>query len=178
MIVFGGDGKAVEHNLRRPIRDVVAVAVRKEEQPRRAQQPNAAETQLDAGEHLHAVGEDGSPVELAVAIGVFKDQDAVALGEVEPLGPLGVRVVLGDPEPAARVPGHRDRVSNVGLGGEDRDVEAVRDAKLAAATPAGMGASVAVSPFRGSGRRSSPASARAGARPARRFPTRAAILGA
>ena len=78
MIVLGRDGEAVEHDLGRPVGDVVAVAVGQEQQPRRAQQPDAAESQLDAGEHLHLVGEDRPPVEPAVAVGVFKDQDAVA----------------------------------------------------------------------------------------------------
>ena len=36
-----------------------------------------------------------------------------------------IRVVLGDPQPPACVPGHGDRVLNVGLGGENRDVKAV-----------------------------------------------------
>ena len=79
-MVLDGDGEPVEHNLGGPVGHVVAVAVGDEQQPGRAEQPDAAEAQLDAGEHLHVVGEDRAPVEPAVAVGVFEDQDAIAHG--------------------------------------------------------------------------------------------------
>ena len=85
MIVLGGDREPVEHDLGRAVGHVVAVAVGDEQQLRRAEQPDAAEAELDAGEPLHVVGEDRAPVEPAVAVGVLEDQDAVAKAEVEPI---------------------------------------------------------------------------------------------
>ena len=72
------------------------------------------------------VGEHGTPVRAAVGVGVFKNHDAVAQPEVEFLGAVGVGKILGDPEAPAGVPGHRDRISHVGLGGEDIDAKARR----------------------------------------------------
>ena len=131
------DGEAVEHDLGRAVGHVVAVAVGDEQELRRAHQPDAAEAELDAREHLDVVGEDGALVEPAVAVGVLEDQDAVAEAEVELRGQLGVGVVLRDPEPPARVPGHGDRVLHVRLGGEDLDVEPRRHAEPAAACSGG-----------------------------------------
>ena len=138
-MVLGGDREAVEHDLGRTVGDVVAVAVGDEQQLGRAEQPDAAEPELDAAEPLDVVGEDRPPVEPAVAVGVLEDQDAVAEAEVELLGAVGVGVVLGDPEPPAGVPGHRDRVPHVRLGGEDVDPEPRRDRKPAAASAGGIG---------------------------------------
>ena len=123
MMVIDDDGEPVEHDLGGTVGDVVAIAVGDEQQPRRTQQPDAAESELDAGEHLHVVGEHGATVEPAVGVGVLEDQHAIAMTEVEPIGCVGIGVVLGDPEPTAPVPGHRDRVLHVGLGREGRDAE-------------------------------------------------------
>ena len=100
------------------------------QQLRRAHHPHAAVADLDAGEHLHVVGEHLARVEAAVAVLVFEDEDAVAQAEVELLAALGVGVVLGDPQPPARVPRHRDRVLHVRLGGEDGGFEAGRQPHL------------------------------------------------
>ena len=80
-----------------------------------------------------------SSVEPAVAVGIFEDQHAVAQREVEVLRSVGVRVVLGDPEPPARVPGHGDGVLDVGLGGEDRDAEPRRHTKPCRSIASGHG---------------------------------------
>ena len=61
----------------------------------------------------------------AVAVGVLEDQDAIAQVGVEVDRGLGVGVVLGDPEPAAGVGGHRDRLADLGLGGEEGGAEAL-----------------------------------------------------
>ena len=61
--------------------------------------PDAAETDFQAADQVEPFVEDGTLVELAVAVGVLKDQDAVAglfLRQLE-----RVRVGLGDPKPAA-----------------------------------------------------------------------------
>ncbi len=61
----------------------------------------------------------------AVAVGVVEDHDAVA-----PLRlPVRVRLALGDPEPAAVVDRHPDRLANGRLGGEDGDGEAFGQAE-------------------------------------------------
>ena len=73
--------------------------------------------------------EDLARVELAVAVGVLEDQDAVADGVLPGSARAFVRVALGDPEPPALVEGHRDRLRHVGLGGEERGLEAVGNAE-------------------------------------------------
>ena len=123
MMIVDDDGEPVEHDLGRAVGDVVPIPVGDEEQPRRAEQPDAPEAVLDAGEHLDLVGEHRATVETAVGVGVLEDQDAIAMAEVEPIRRVGIGVVLGDPEPAPTVPGHGDRVLHVRLGREDRDPE-------------------------------------------------------
>ena len=121
--------EAVEHHRGGRVGPVVAIEVGHEEELRRAHQPGPAAAHLDAGEHLDVVGEDGPLLRLAVAVGVLEDQDPVAIAEVEPGRALGVGVVLGDPEPPPGVPRHGDRVADLGLGGEDRDLEPLRHAE-------------------------------------------------
>jgi hypothetical protein len=126
VMVLRGHAEAVEHDLGGPVGTVVAVAVGDEKEPRWAEQPDAAETELDAGEPLDLVGEDRPTIGLPVLVRVLEDEHPIAEAEVEPIGLIGVRIVLGDPEPAAAVPGHGDRVLDVGLGGEDADAEPLR----------------------------------------------------
>ncbi len=95
------------------------IAVGQEQELGRAKQPDASEPELHAGESLNVLGEDSAPVEPPIAVGVLEDQDAVAKAEVELLSLVGIGEVLGDPEPPARVPGHRDRVAHVRLGREE-----------------------------------------------------------
>ena len=128
-MVLSRRGEAVEHDLGRSVGDVVAVAVGNEQELGRAHQPDAAEAELDAREHLHVLGEDGAFVEPAVAVGVVEDQHAVAEPEVELRGQLGISEVLRDPQPPARIPGHGDGVLDIRLGREDPDVEPRRDAE-------------------------------------------------
>ena len=113
------DGFAVGH--------VVAVAVGEEEEIRRAEREDAAEAEFDAGEKLRAVPEDGAFVEAAVVVGVLENDDAVADGAVEADLGFGVGVVLGDPEAAAGIPGHRDGILHVGFGGEEGGLETGRE---------------------------------------------------
>ena len=85
------------------------------------------------------VPEDLALVEMAVAVGVLEDQDPVlALG----LGPpVGVGVVLGDPEPASGVDRERDRLADVGLAREERDLEPSGTVIFVAASDGGTGPS-------------------------------------
>ena len=49
-----------------------------EQQVRRRADPDAAEADLQAADQVQPFDEDGPLVELAVAVGVLEDQDAVA----------------------------------------------------------------------------------------------------
>ena len=86
VVVLDGDPEPVEHDLGGTVGHVVAVAVGDEQQPGRAEQPDAAEAELDAAEALDVVGEDRAPVGPAVAVGVLEDQDPIAEPQVEPIG--------------------------------------------------------------------------------------------
>ena len=113
---------AVEQDLGRTVGAVVAVPVRYEEKLRGRADPGASETDLEAADQVQVVGEDLAPVESAVTIGILEDEDAVpglAIGDAP-----RVRVGLGDPDTASVVDRHRDRLDDVGLAGEERDLEA------------------------------------------------------
>ena len=114
--------------------------------------------ELDAGEHLHLVGEDRAAVEPAVAVGVFEDQHAVALAEVEPLGSLGVRVVLGDPEPPARSQAMAIGFCTSGSAAKTETWNPSGTRNPAAAAAGDIGSAPAVSVFRGRGKSSAAAS--------------------
>ena len=123
-----GGAETVQHDLGRT-GGLVAIH-RDEDQVRWADGPDAPEAALDAREHLDLVREDGPLVELPVVVGVLKDDDPVAQAEVEALLAVGIGVVLGDPQAAAFVPAHRDRLTHVRFGGEERGLEAVREMEL------------------------------------------------
>ena len=128
MTARGGSTETVQHDLRRA--GGLVADHRDEDQVRRAHGPDAAEAALDAREHLDLVREHGSLIELPVVVGVLEDDDPVAEVEVEALLAVGVGVVLGDPETAALVPTHRDRLTDVRLGGEERGLEALGEMEL------------------------------------------------
>jgi hypothetical protein len=77
----------------------------------------------DAGDVGQLVGEDRLLVELAVAVRVFEDEDAVA-AFLARLQPLGVGEALDDPEPTAVVEREAHGLDDVGLAREKRDLEA------------------------------------------------------
>ena len=114
----------IEYHFGRAVRFVVAVAIGDEHEVGGRAEPDTAEADFDAGE-VHAIVEEQSLLlELAVAVGVFEDHDAVAAFAVET--PLRVAEALDDPEPPAGVEGHGNRLHEVRLAGEQRDVEALR----------------------------------------------------
>src|SRR5437899_3216510 len=95
---------AVEDDLRRAGGLVLALLDGDEQQLRRLSDPDAAEADFQPADEVEPLAEDGALVELAVAVGVLEDQDAVTglrLGLFDWVG-----VGLGDPEPAAVVDGH------------------------------------------------------------------------
>ena len=131
VVVVLGDGEAVEHHLRRPVGPVVAVSIGQEQQLRRAEQPDPAPADFNAGEHLHVFGEHRARLRPAVPVAVLEDDHAVLEAEVEALGAFGVGVVFRHPHPAARVPGEGDRVAHRRLGGEQGRLEAGRQLQQA-----------------------------------------------
>src|SRR5262249_27139921 len=75
-----------------------------EEDVGRVGDPDAAVADGNARGNVEALGEHGDLVDLAVAVGVFEDLDAIAAG---PGGATRVFEALGDPDAAALVEGHR-----------------------------------------------------------------------
>src|SRR5207248_11490686 len=69
-----------------------------EEDVRRVGDPDAAVADRDARGDVQSLGEDGDLVDLAVAVGVFEDLDAVASGAG---GATRILEALGDPDAAA-----------------------------------------------------------------------------
>ena len=124
------DAETIEHNLGRAVRHIVPIAIRNETQLGRTHHPDATAPDLDAGEHLHLVGEDLARVEVTVAVLIFKDKDAIAQVEIEPLAGLRVSVIFGNPQSSARVPRHGDGILHVRFGGEDSGFEAGRQSHL------------------------------------------------
>ena len=61
-----------------------------EHQVRGRADPDAAEADFEAADEVQAFHEDGALVELAVAVGVLEDQDAV-LGLLVRRGAIGIR---------------------------------------------------------------------------------------
>ena len=112
---------AVELDNRLTVGPVIAVAIRDEEQVGRRADPDAAEAELDPGEVGPLVEKDRPPIEPAVVVGVFKDQDAVlALRSSEP---DRIGIILDHPEPSPVIDGHGDRLDDVGFGGKKADRE-------------------------------------------------------
>ncbi len=120
-IVAGTQAPAVEDHLGLA---GDSVAEGDEEQVRGAAGPDAAVADLDAGQVVGLVPEDGTLVKGAVAVGILENEDAVlslAVGR-----PLGIGEALGHPEPAAVVEGQGNRLADLRLAGEEGDVEAWR----------------------------------------------------
>ncbi len=68
---------AIEQHLRRPIRFVVAVGVGNENELGGHADPHAAVPHFEAADEVQTFNEHGLLVERPVAIGVFKNQDAI-----------------------------------------------------------------------------------------------------
>ena len=128
MAARGGGAKSIEHDLRRT-GGLVALHG-DEEEIRRAHRIHTAEAALDAGKHLHLVGEDGTLIEFAVVVGVLKDEDAVAQVQVIAFLAVGVSVVLGDPQATALVPTHCNGLTDIWFSGKERGLEAFREVQL------------------------------------------------
>ena len=95
---------------------------------------------------VQPLGEDGDLVDLAVAVGVFQDLDAVA---ARAGGLARVFEALGDPDAAPLVERHRDRVDDVRLARDELDREPRRDRHLLRSPPAATARARAACPGRG-----------------------------
>ena len=127
VIARAGHVEAVKDRFGRSVRNIIAVPVRQEEQSGWADRPEAAVANLDAGEHLQRLGEDFAVIKLSVTVGVAEDQHAVPQRKIEPAAGFGVGVILGYPEPTPRIPGHRDWIAHLWLGGHHGCGEAGRE---------------------------------------------------
>src|SRR5207302_6349640 len=59
----------------------VAVLNRHEHQVRRSADPHAAKAEFQSADEIQVLEEHRAPIELAVTVGVFEDQDAVVAAE-------------------------------------------------------------------------------------------------
>src|SRR5262249_815442 len=87
--------ETIEQNLRRPVGNVVGIAVGNEEQFRSRADPDTAEADFDAADQDEPFRKDLSGFEPTVAVAVFEDQNAVftfAFGLL-----VGVRESFDDP---------------------------------------------------------------------------------
>ena len=114
---------AVEHRLRRAVRDVVTIAIRNEQEVGRAAHPHAAVPDGDAAREIELIVEHRRAVMAAVAVGIFHHQDPVAAVR----GPGGVGVVLHHPEAAALIDRERDRLVHRRLAREGHGAKAGRE---------------------------------------------------
>ena len=114
---------------RRPlVGGAVAVGVPQEDRLVPVLHDGPAADDDDRGRDAQPLGEDGEAVGGAVAVGVFADADAVAARRTVGAAEF-VRVVdrLADPQPAALVPRHRDRLGGeVALVGVEADGQPLR----------------------------------------------------
>ena len=104
--------------------------VRNEHEVRRRPDPHAAKAHLDSTDQVQAFEEGRSLVEFAVAVGVLKDQDLVAVlalgrrqhrpGKRET---LRVGIGLDHPQPAPVVGAHGHGLVNIGFAGKELDRE-------------------------------------------------------
>ena len=107
------------------IRPVIPIGVLQEEGVGSLVDNETSAREAEAGGDAQLVGEDGELVGPAVAIGVFADLDPIfslALG----LDLVGVVSRFADPQATADIPGHGDRLGDVGLGREELRLETFR----------------------------------------------------
>ena len=116
---------AIEEDLRLPggLR-LIPVAHGDEHQMRSRADPNAAEADFNAADEVQFLHEDRALVELAVAVGVLKDQDAILAFTLE--GALRIVHALDDPEPSTVIQAEGDGLHHVGFAGKERRLEAGR----------------------------------------------------
>ncbi len=94
---------------------------RNENHIRRGEQPNAAVADFDTGEIAAVIEENRTFIEFAFPFGIFEDDDFVFTGAI--LRPVGIGEILDHPKPTPVVEAHGNRLNNIGLAGEERDIK-------------------------------------------------------
>jgi hypothetical protein len=107
---------AVEQDFRLAVGHIVPVAIGNEHQVRSRPDPHAAEADFEPANEVQPFGEHFPLVETAVAIGVFKDNNAIATFVARCAN--RVFVGLSDPNAATIVERHGDRLLDIRLGSE------------------------------------------------------------
>ena len=102
---------------------VVAVGILQEDEVRGLRDDHAAVGEDEARRDVELIGEDRELVGLTVAVGVFADLDAVVALRLVFLHAVRIIASLADPEATTRVPGERDRLHDVRLGGEEHQLQ-------------------------------------------------------
>lgn len=133
--------ETVEENLRLTVGFVVAIFIRDKEEVGRSADPDAAEADFESADEIQAFGEDFAGLEFSVAIGVFEDDELI-----EPL-PFrladGIGVGFRDPDTAAFVESHGDRLMDVGFTDDGFGFEAGGKIHLREGMLGGIGRGVA-----------------------------------
>ena len=119
--VPAGVGETVIDDVGGTIRHPVGIAVRVEENVRRRHHPHAAVADREPHQVLDLVGEHATGLELRAAVRVVENHDPVTERVDEAVAVH--RVVLGDPQPAVRVPRELDGVLHIRLGREHAGLE-------------------------------------------------------
>ena len=116
------EAPAVEQHDR--LARLVVGVLRDEEEFRGRADPHAAMADFDARDQIEAFLEDRDLGVGAVLLHVLQDEDAVGALPVRTF--LRIGHAFHDPETAAFVEAHRDRLDDLGLGRDERDLEARR----------------------------------------------------
>src|SRR5437016_2070683 len=123
-------GEAIEHNFRRTVWHTIPVPIRDKEKLRRAHHPHSAIPPLNALKLLKLISKHPARIKPAVPILVLENEDAIPQVEIEFPGGFGVGIVFRDPQPATRIPCHRDGVLHIRLGGKHAGFETRRQPHL------------------------------------------------
>ena len=117
---------AVEQDFRRPVGNIIAVAIGDENEIRGAGSKYTTEAKRDAGELLSLVPKHLALIEMANAFGVFENKNAIVLVRIEVYLVIGIGIELGNPQAATVVKGHGDGLMDIRLGSEHCHLKARR----------------------------------------------------
>src|SRR5438552_10987532 len=107
----------------------IAVGNGDEHQIRRCPHPYSTEADLEAAHQIQSLHEHSAPIEFPIAIGIFKNEDAI-LGFAF-FGANRIGVSLGNPEPPAMVDGEGDGLLHIRLAREKSCLKSGRQQHLA-----------------------------------------------
>ena len=130
MIVLSRRRESIEHDLGGTGRLIAAICRGNKHELRWAHHPHPAAPDFDARKHLDIVAKNPARIEMPIPVLVLEEQNSVAQAQFKFTRPLGVGVVFSDPQPASRIPGKRDGILYVRLGGKHRGLKARRQRHL------------------------------------------------